>query len=124
VPSPRSLYHEAQALMFGGADTVGNTLMVGTYHLLQHPAALAKLKKELCTAWPALNAEAPRLRELEGLPYLNAVVKEALRVSSGVVSPLLRVVPASGATIAGIAVPPGVWSSPLFFLFRQVGLTS
>jgi cytochrome P450 len=107
VPSPGSLYEEAQALMFGGADTVGNTLMVGTHRLLQHPEKLQKLKEEIFKAWPALE-DKPRLRDLESLPYLNAVIKESLRLSSGVVSGLLRVVPPNGATIAGVAVPPEV----------------
>ncbi|KAJ4330082.1 hypothetical protein N0V87_010313 [Didymella glomerata] len=104
VPSPGSLYEEGQALMFGGADTVGNTLMVGTHHLLQRPAVLQTLKTELLTAWPTLTKE-PKLRDLECLPYLDAVIKESLRMSSGVVSGLLRVVPLSGATINGITVP-------------------
>ena len=104
VPSSGSLYEEGQALMFGGADTVGNTLMVGTHHLLQRPKVLQSLKKEMLTAWPTLSEE-PKLRDLEALPYLNAVIKESLRMSSGVVSGLLRVVPLSGATINGITVP-------------------
>jgi hypothetical protein len=108
VPSAGSLYEEAQALMFGGADTVGNTLMVGTFHLLQQPDKLQKLKTELLAAWPLLNEHEPKLRDLENLPYLNLVIKESLRLSSGVVSGLLRVVPSTGATIAGVTVPPGV----------------
>lgn len=107
VPSAGSLYEEGQALMFGGADTVGNTLMVGTHHLLQRPKVLQVLKRELLNAWPTL-AEEPKLRELESLPYLNAVIKESLRMSSGVVSGLLRVVPPTGATINGITVPAEV----------------
>lgn len=109
VPSPGSLYEEGQALMFGGADTVGNTLMVGTHHLLQQPAVLQKLKKELLAAWPTLQQE-PKLRELESLPYLNATIKESLRMSSGVVSGLLRVVPPTGAMINGVTVPPEVYA--------------
>ena len=107
VPSPGSLYEEGQALMFGGADTVGNTLMVGTHNLLQRPAVLQTLRQELLTAWPTLSKE-PRLRELENLPYLNAVIKESLRMSSGVVSGLLRVVPSMGATVNGVTVPQEV----------------
>lgn len=111
VPSAGSLYEEAQALMFGGADTVGNTLMVGTYHLLQQPDKLQKLKAELSAAWPSLNEHEPKLRDFENLPYLNAVIKESLRLASGVVSGLLRVTPATGATVDGVTVPPGVCPS-------------
>ncbi|KAF2651874.1 cytochrome P450 monooxygenase-like protein [Lophiostoma macrostomum CBS 122681] len=105
VPSAGSLYEEAQALMFGGADTVGNTMMVGAFHLLKHPEHLRRLKEELLQVWPSLNGEEPRCRELEDLPFLNAVIKESLRLSSGVVSGLLRVVPKSGARICGIDIP-------------------
>ncbi|KAJ4357623.1 uncharacterized protein N0V89_002199 [Didymosphaeria variabile] len=108
TPSAGSLYEEAQALMFGGADTVGNTLMVGAYYLLQNPEKQQTLKKELLSIWPSLNGPEPRVRDLESLPYLNAVIKESLRLSSGVISGLLRVVPPTGARIAGIDVPPGV----------------
>jgi cytochrome P450 len=108
VPSAGSLYEEAQALMFAGADTVGNTLMLGTYHLLKQPETLQKLKSELAAAWPSLDGKEPKIRQLENLPYLNAVIKESLRLTSGVVSGLLRVVPPTGATIAGVSVPPGV----------------
>jgi cytochrome P450 len=111
VPSPGSLYEEAQALMFGGADTVGNTLMLGTHRLLQQPEKLQKLRDELFKVWPSLESE-PRLRDLESLPYLNAVIKESLRLSSGVVSGLLRVVPPTGATITGVTVPPEVRCNP------------
>lgn len=108
VPSARSLYEESQALLFAGGDTTGITLMVGTYRLLQNPEKLQKLKTELSEAWPSLNGREPKLRDLETLPYLNAVIKESLRLASAPVSGLLRVVPPTGATIAGVSVPPGV----------------
>jgi cytochrome P450 len=107
VPSAGSLYEEGQALMFGGGDTVGNTLMVGIHHLLQQPATLRTLKEELSAAWPTISHE-PTLSELEKLPYLNAVIKESLRMSSGVVSGLLRMTPSAGATVNGVTVPPQV----------------
>ena len=108
VPSARSLYEESQALMFGGADTAGNTLMVGTFHLLKDSETLEKLKMELLEAWPTLHGQEPKLQHLENMSYLNAVIKESLRLSSGVTAGLLRIVPANGATISGTAVPPGV----------------
>ncbi|KAK7019700.1 hypothetical protein VNI00_018000 [Paramarasmius palmivorus] len=47
------------------------------------------------------------LERLEKLPYLTAVIKESLRLSSGVITPMPRVVPETGAIIAGYTVPPG-----------------
>jgi cytochrome P450 len=114
VPSSESLYEESQALMFGGADTVGNTLMLGTHHLLHQTIALQKLKSELRKVWPSLSENEPSTKDLENLPYLNAVIKESLRLSSGVTSGLLRMVPSTGATITGTAVPPGVCAFLIF----------
>jgi hypothetical protein len=69
VPVPGSLYEEAQALMFGGADTTGNTLMLGTFHLLENPGLLTRLKDELYEHWPNLE-KVPRFEDLEKLPFL------------------------------------------------------
>jgi hypothetical protein len=69
LPSAGSLYEEAQALMFGGVDTTGNTLMLGTFHLLESPDLVARMKDELREAWPVLD-KPPRLEHLEKLPFL------------------------------------------------------
>ncbi len=117
IPSAGSLYEEAQALMFGGTDTIGNTLMVGAFHLLKHPEKMQKLQSELSASWPLPAEKEPTVRDLERLPYLTAVIKESLRLSSGVTSGLPRIVPATGATISGVDVPPHVCTR---IVLRQV----
>ncbi|KAI6839259.1 hypothetical protein KC332_g5829 [Hortaea werneckii] len=116
LPSPESLYEEAQALLFGGADSAGNTTMIGLYYVLSNTAIKDRLKAEIRSIWPEMRASPPRLEELEKLPYLSAVVKESLRMAPGVPSPLPRVVPRTGATIAGHFIPPDtiVGMSPMF----------
>jgi cytochrome P450 len=106
VPNAKSLYEEAQALMFGGGDSVANTLMVGFFHVLDQPETYRRLKEEIGRAWPVLE-EHPSFETLEALPVLTATIKESLRVAPGVPSPLLRVVPAGGAVIDGKTVPEG-----------------
>ncbi|EDP48582.1 benzoate 4-monooxygenase cytochrome P450 [Aspergillus fumigatus A1163] len=106
VPSAASLYEEAQALLFGGADTTGTTLMHGSFYVLSTPTVYQKLKAELRSNWRVLD-EAPSLSEFEKLPYLTAVIKESLRMSPGVASPLPRVVPSSGAHIDKTFIPGG-----------------
>lgn len=69
LPSAGSLYEEAQALMFGGADTTGNTLMLGTFYVLESPGLVKRLKDELKRAWPVLN-KPPKFEDLEKLPFL------------------------------------------------------
>ena len=104
VPSPGSLYDEAQVMMFAGADTVANTLMLGFFHLLRQREQYNVLRQELQEAWPDIG-NPPTSRKLEGLTYLDAVIKESLRLSSGVVAGLSRVVPTGGAKICGVQVP-------------------
>lgn len=117
VPPPGSLYEEAQAMMFAGGDTVANALMLGSFHLLRQPEQYSRLRQELQEGWPDLESPLDS-KKLEGLKYLDAVIKESLRLSSGVVSGLLRVVPVDGATICGVRVPGEVRliSLPLSYL--------
>ncbi|CRG84223.1 Trichodiene oxygenase [Talaromyces islandicus] len=107
VPNAQSVYEESQALLFAGADTTGTTLMHGSFYILTLPTVYARLKAELLSAWPVLG-DIPSLSELEKFPYLSAVIKESLRMSPGVASPLPRVVPSSGATIHKTFIPGGV----------------
>ncbi|KIW01726.1 uncharacterized protein PV09_06903 [Verruconis gallopava] len=107
VPCEGSLYEETQALMFAGSDTTGNTFLVGFFHLLRAKDRYAKLKEEVEAAWKAAGSSGPEARVFESLPYLNAVIKEALRLSVGVTTGLPRIVPKGGAEIAKISVPGG-----------------
>ncbi|KAF8164895.1 cytochrome P450 [Crassisporium funariophilum] len=100
------LLHEGLNLRFAGSETTGNACTIAAFHVLRDQNMKATLMKELDTAWPDI--EAPIGYEgLERLPYLTAVIKEALRLSSGVVTPMPRVVGPSGGVIAGISVPAG-----------------
>ncbi|KAI7410308.1 hypothetical protein KC332_g6482, partial [Hortaea werneckii] len=121
LPSPESLYEEAQALLFGGADSAGNTTMIGLYYVLSDTVIKDRLKAEICSVWPDIGARPPRLEELEKLPYLSAIVKESLRMAPGVPSPLPRAVPRTGATIGSHFVPPStiVGMSPMFVHFSS-----
>ncbi|KAK5958385.1 hypothetical protein OHC33_000227 [Knufia fluminis] len=106
VPDIGSLFEESQAFLFGGADTTGTTLMHGTFCVLEDPEVYHRLKAELQQAWPDLE-DAPSQSTLETLPYLSAVIRESLRMSPGVASPLPRVVPASGTKLGGNFIPGG-----------------
>ncbi|KAH8150612.1 uncharacterized protein LAJ45_05308 [Morchella importuna] len=100
-----ALEHEAHTMLFAGADTVALTMTVGLYQLLKS-GRQGELVEELIKAWPELD-RAPKLEELEKLPFLSAVIKESLRMGSGVVSLLDRKVPKSGAVIDGEQIPGG-----------------
>lgn len=106
VPRREDLVEEAGSTLAAGSDTVGNTMTVGTFYILNDPRVRAKLVAELEEAWP--DADVPMDFEvLEKLPFLTAVIKESLRLSHGVVHPAPRVV-THDSVIAGHHVPAGV----------------
>jgi len=78
--------------MMAGTLTTAWTLEVIMFWLIMKPEILCKLKGELKAAMPDKNAVVP-LPTLEGLPYLNAVMKEGIRLSYGVSCRLARIDP-------------------------------
>jgi len=120
-PSAIHLCHEALALYAAGSHPVAVTLMTGVYYLLRDPEAKQRLVDEVHTAWPVLDDQAPGYEHLEKLPFLTAVVKEALRIAVPTPAGLTRVVPPSGATISGVKIPGGtvVSQSSLFVSFSE-----
>lgn len=75
-----------------GTLTVAWALSVATYHLLASPRILERLKTELKSAAPGPDVDLS-LPVLEKIPYLVAVVQEAVRLSYGVASRLQRLSP-------------------------------
>lgn len=69
------LQDEGVTLVGAGQETVKATLTIATYHILQKPSVLQKLKEELLTHFPNL-ANPPELSKLEQLPYLSACIQE------------------------------------------------
>ncbi|TGZ82715.1 cytochrome P450 [Ascodesmis nigricans] len=93
-------------LVFAGTDTVGNTLLFAATHLLLNPKFDRRLLEELSTAWPDITEPPPPIQVLEKLPFLQAVVRESLRVAPGVLSPLWRLTK-KNVTIDGFHIPAG-----------------
>lgn len=120
VPTAQQLLNEAEVLFGAGSHTVGTVLMTGVYHLLRNPEVKQRLVDEVRSAWPVLD-KTPNYEELEKLPFLTAVIKEMLRIAPAVPAGLPRVVPPSGAVIAGVRIPGGtvVSQSPLFVHFSE-----
>lgn len=110
-PEKTTMYHVflvGLANINAGSDTTATSLSGILYHLLKNPRVLAKLRAEIggFTARGELSAH-PTFKETQRMPYLDAVVKEALRLHSAVGLPLWRVVPEGGVEIAGKYLPTG-----------------
>lgn len=95
--------------MVAGSDTTAISLSAVLYYLLKNPACLQKLRDEIddLTANGGLS-KSPTFKESQQLPYLQAVIKEALRMHPATGLPMERVVPEGGATISGRFFPEGV----------------
>ncbi|KAF5004052.1 hypothetical protein FDECE_9427 [Fusarium decemcellulare] len=94
--------------MVAGSDTTAISLSAVLYYLLKNPACLQKLRDEIdaLTARGELS-KSPTFKESQQMPYLQAAIKEALRMHPATGLPLERVVPEGGATISGRFFPEG-----------------
>ncbi|KAK0270305.1 hypothetical protein LTR54_017022 [Friedmanniomyces endolithicus] len=98
----------ATSNIFAGSDTTAISTRAIIYYLLKNPQCKNKLIEEIdeCRAQGKLSDPA-KLSEAEKMPYLQAVMYEALRLHPAVGMSLPREVPIGGATIAGQYLPAG-----------------
>jgi cytochrome P450 len=97
--------------IFAGSDTTAIALSSIISHLTRNPACLAKLRGETnAVATEGTISEPITFAQSQSLPYLQAVIKEALRINPAVGLPLVRMVPAGGAVLCGEFSPQGVSS--------------
>lgn len=93
-----------------------------TYHLAHNPAAQAKLQKELDDALGSEDDPVATFEQVKRLPYLEAVINEALRIHSTSAMGLARLVPEGGLTVLGKTFPQGtVVSVPTYTIHRDKG---
>jgi cytochrome P450 len=91
-----------------GSDTTGITLSAIFYYLLKNPSTYQCLQSEIDTAAKEGRISDPvTFKEAQDLPYLQAVMKEALRIHPATGLTMPRTVPSTGASIAGRPFPPG-----------------
>ena len=93
-----------------GSDTTATTLRVLILYLLSSPQVYARLLSEIAetkTSQPITDAEA------RSMPYLQAIIKEGLRIHPPVTGLLFKEVPRGGDTLNGLFLPEGTklgWS--------------
>ncbi|PWY77056.1 cytochrome P450 [Aspergillus heteromorphus CBS 117.55] len=122
VPShERSLHRlrdESFIVLIGGAESTAATLSFAMYHLLQNREMYCKLRKELQRAMPTPTSHAD-WSQLERLPYLTAVINEALRLGAAALRPT-RVATTETLYYKEYAIPPGTPVSTIsYFVHRN-----
>ena len=108
------LVSEAILMFVAGTDTTAATLAVTLHHLLQDPVAYRRLQEEVQAVMPSLDSRPP-IQDLDALPFLDACIKEGLRLTCPSRVRLPRSVPEGGWTFKGHYFPPKVspFTSPL-----------
>jgi cytochrome P450 len=114
-PSVFTTYHVLSGCvsnMVAGSDTTFISLSAILYYVLHNPGVLRRLRDEVDRHCPQ-NRASPHVTfaQSQSMPYLQAVIKEALRMHPATGLPLERVVPEGGGTISGVFFPEGASSS-------------
>lgn len=112
ILTPKLIVTQAVSLAFAGSDTTAAALSAIFYYLLKTPQSYDKLLAELDAAAAdgrILSDPASLItwEQSQSLVYLNAVVKEAMRIHPPVGNILERVTPPEGAKILGTWYPGG-----------------
>jgi cytochrome P450 len=94
------MQQEAAELMITGTDTTSNTLIYLVWSVLENPVIRTRLEEEVSTLPEHFNDA-----ELMELPYLNAVVKESLRLYGAASGAHQRDVPKGGWATCGYLIP-------------------
>lgn len=105
---------EALTQLIAGSDTTSNTSCAILYYVIRTPGVLEKLQQELDNANIPLGT-VPRYDAVKDLPYVDAVIKETMRIHSTSSLGLPRLVPAVSpenpnpkpVEILGYSFPPG-----------------
>ncbi|KAK8096268.1 hypothetical protein PG999_014290 [Apiospora kogelbergensis] len=92
--------------MLAGADTTATAIRAALYYALRTPGVWQRLAGEVRAA--GFTRTPPPYAQARALPYLDAVVREALRLHPGVAMVLPRRVPAG----EGLALPDGAVAPP------------
>lgn len=108
-------YFTAQDVLMGsltnilaGSDTTAISLSAILHYLCTHPEKMQKLRDEIDGMAKRGQVSDPvTLKETQAMPYLQAVIKESLRLHPATGLTLARKVPKGGATISGEFFPEG-----------------
>ncbi|OJD23754.1 hypothetical protein ACJ73_04892 [Blastomyces percursus] len=103
---PERILQEIRSTTAAGIETTSNALTIITYHLLDNPDTIQRLRDELSTFEGDWISE-QQAQKLEQLPYLTSVILEGLRLSYGVSTRLQRKSPDQEIHYRDYCIPPG-----------------
>lgn len=90
-----------------GSDTTGISLSSILFHLTKWPRTMKALRAEIQAYQTATGKRTLAFEDCQQLVYLQAVIKESLRMHPATGLPMWRTVPRGGAEIQGVFFPEG-----------------
>ncbi|KAF7369583.1 Cytochrome P450 monooxygenase [Mycena venus] len=106
---------EAQTFLTAGSDTTSNSVAAIIHHLAANPVVQARLQQELDQHWMDDDPVATS-GQVQNLPYLDACIKEGLRIQSTVALGL----PRAALLFVAVSSPAGsVVSVPIYTLHHD-----
>lgn len=107
--TPYHVFMMGLSNIIAGSDTTAVSLSSILYNLLKYPDKMRKLRQEIEDYEHQGRCGNPNVsfKESQEMPYLQAVMKEALRIHAATGLPLWRVVPEGGVEICGYFFPEG-----------------
>ncbi|KAK7431145.1 hypothetical protein QQZ08_002185 [Neonectria magnoliae] len=107
--STRDIVVHLSTNVFAGSDTTAIAIRAVLYHLLKNPEKLHKAVKEIddAAAEGKLTRPVSFKESTTHLPYMQAAIKEGIRIHPSVGLLLERHVPAGGSVICGKHIPAG-----------------
>ena len=105
----------SRVLLVAGSETTATILCGATYFMLQNPAVLHRVQKEVRQTFKKEDDITLRsVSTSSSLTYLEAVLQESLRCYPSIPATLPRITGPEGAFIDGKHVPGKVRKSPSF----------
>lgn len=103
--TPYHIFMMGLSNIVAGSDTTAVSLSSAAYHLITSPRCLSKLRQEIKDhgVWDKRIS----FKDSQDMPYLQSVLKEALRMHPATGLPLWRVVPEGGLQLGEHWLPPG-----------------
>jgi cytochrome P450 len=102
----RDIMAQATNVTAAGSDTTASLLQSVIYYLIRNPRTLETAREEV-TQIGNSDRVLP-FSSVRDLPYLNACIKEALRIHTPIPMPLPRLAPKGGIEIDGRVFPEGI----------------
>ncbi|KAL9026816.1 MAG: hypothetical protein Q9196_004572, partial [Gyalolechia fulgens] len=92
-------------LILAGSETSATTCSASTYFFLKNPSVYKRLQAEIRNAFPSMSEiTTPAVNKL---PYLHAVITEALRMHPAAAVSVPRIVDRPGVVVSGHEIPVG-----------------